>query len=198
MINSATLLGRLARDPDIRTFSNGGKVCRLRLITSRSWVDRQSGETKEKVEGHNIAIYVNKLAERVAEKARKGDVLYVEGPIETRRWTDGENVQRSITEIAIRPHLGTIRRVPTGRSPARPGETDRQDSTDSTQSGTTSHAAPVDAPESDTDPFDDPFLDDSFGNDLDAFGEWSADGEESFDDILGSEETSSDDDGLPI
>jgi single-strand DNA-binding protein len=116
MINKSTLLGRLARDPEIKEFSNGGKVCKLRLITSRNYPDPKTGEFQERTEGHNIAIYVEKIADRIFDKCRKGDILFVEGPMETRRWKDANDVTHYMTEIAIRPYLGGIRRLPTGRA----------------------------------------------------------------------------------
>lgn len=177
MINKATILGRLARDPDLKTFSNGGKVCRLRVITSRSWQD-QSGTFQEKAEGHNVAIYVDKIAERIAEKSRKGEIVFIEGPIETRSWTDSDGVKRYSTEIAIRPRLGGIRRLPSG-APAATGSQDRQ--TDGDTNAATPE--PDTIPQVSDDPFDDPFL----GNDIGEFGsDLSFDG------------TDGEDEGLPF
>ena len=165
MINKSTLLGRLARDPEIKEFSNGGKVCKLRLITSRSYPDPKTGEFQERTEGHNIAIYVDQIADRIYDKCRKGDILFVEGPMETRRWTDQNDVTHYMTEVAIRPRLGGIRRLPTGRAAV-------------------AQSTPVDASENDQvslqdtipdnmqDPFDDDFMSNGlgeFGSDLSSF-----------------------------
>lgn len=120
MYNKAILMGRLARDPELRSFANGGSVCKLRLITSRTWRNQDSGEWQEKVEGHNVAVYVEGLANRIAEACRKGDVLMVEGPMETRSWTGSDGTARYLTEIAVRPRLGTVRRVPAGRGAEGP------------------------------------------------------------------------------
>jgi len=177
MINKATLLGRLARDPDLKTFNNGGKVCRLRVITSRSWQD-QAGEFLEKVEGHNVAIYVDRIAERIAEKSRKGEIVFIEGTLENRSWTGSDGVKRYSTEIAIRPRLGGIRRLPSG-SPAVAGSADRQ----TEESSGSATVEPDIIPQASDDPFDDPLL----GNDIGEFGsDLSFDG------------TDGDDDGMPL
>lgn len=120
MFNKVILVGRLARDPELKTFSNGGSVCKIRLITSSFWRDRETGDFKERAEGHNIAVYPEKLAQRMSEKCRKGDIILVEGAIETRRWTDGEGNTRYITEIAIRGVNGVVRRLPQGGGHAGP------------------------------------------------------------------------------
>jgi len=162
MINKSTLLGRLARDPEIKEFSNGGKVCKLRIITSRSYPDPKTGEFQERTEGHNVAIYVDKIAERIHEKCCKGDIVFVEGPMETRRWTDQSDVTHYMTEVAIRPRLGGIRRLPTNRP-----STERQDAITASDS---SHALEQDTiPENSDDPFDEDFMNNGlgeFGSDL--------------------------------
>jgi single-strand DNA-binding protein len=114
------LTGRLARDPDIHHFEKGGSVCKMRVLTSRAWRDRDSGEMREKVEGHNIAIYVENIAKRAAENCRKGDVVLIEGTLETRRWEDGEHGYRYMTEVAIRPFIGSIRRMPLAKREGEP------------------------------------------------------------------------------
>lgn len=120
MFCKVIITGRLARDPDIRHFEKGGSVCKLRVLTSRAWRDRDSGEMREKVEGHNIAIYVEALAKRTAENCRKGDIVLIEGTLETRRWEDGDNGYRYITEVAIRPFLGGLRRMPLAKREGEP------------------------------------------------------------------------------
>lgn len=157
MINKCTLLGRLARDPEIKEFQNGGKVCKLRLITSRSYPDSKSGEFQERTEGHNIAIYVDKLAERIHDKCRKGDILFVEGSLETRKWTDHNSVTHYMTEIVIRPRIGGIRRLPIARL-ADHVEGPAQHGTDGASKGI-EDVIPTDL----RDPFDDDFLSNGFG-----------------------------------
>lgn len=170
MFNKCTLVGRLARDPELKEFNNGGSVCKLRLITSRSWKDRDSGEMREKVEGHNVSIYVDALGKRVAAAGKKGDILLVEGPMETRSWTTGDGEKRYITEIAVRPNLGTIRRMPsswTGGSAAPVATPAAQTSPAATPA--TSPAPAVATPVND-DP-DDIFGDGFLSNDMDSIDE---------------------------
>ncbi|MFZ3585152.1 single-stranded DNA-binding protein [Loktanella sp. DJP18] len=116
MFNKATLVGRLARAPELKSFDNGGSICKLRLITSSNWRDHQTGEIRERTEGHNIVIHVDKMGRRISEACTTGDILLIEGAIETRRYKDTNGQTRYITEIAIRPYQGTVRRMPT---PAR-------------------------------------------------------------------------------
>lgn len=118
MFNKVILVGRLARDPELKTFANGGSVCKIRLITSSFWRDRETGDFREKAEGHNVAVYPEKLGQRMAEKCRKGDIILVEGVIETRRWKDSEGNTRYITEVAIRGMNGVVRRLPQGSGPS--------------------------------------------------------------------------------
>lgn len=119
MINKVTLLGRLARDPESRNFANGGMVCNLRVLTSRNWKDRNSGERVERTEGHNIAIFAEPTAKYASQYAKKGDLVYLEGSLETRKWQDQSGQDRYTTEVVIRPYEGEFRIVPTGRSEGR-------------------------------------------------------------------------------
>jgi len=158
MINKSTLLGRLARDPEIKEFANGGKVCKLRIITSRSYPDPKTGAFQERTEGHNVAIYVDVIADRIHEKCRKGDIVFVEGPMETRRWTDNNDVTHYMTEVAIRPRQGGIRRLPTARNTSPEGEAAPE------PANTQDVSQVLDTiPENLDDPFDDAFLDNGLG-----------------------------------
>lgn len=151
MINKAILMGRLARDPKLQEFANGGVVCKLRLITSRSYRDQATGEFVERSEGHNIAIWKKGLAERINEKCRQGDLLHVEGLIETRRWQDSDGQTHYMTEITIRPFNGAIRRIPQGTRGAG-----AQESSAPTEDQVPETGSPAD------DIFDDEFFDDGF------------------------------------
>lgn len=87
-VNKVILIGNLGRDPEVRTFQNGGKVCNLRIVTSESWKDKQTGERRERTEWHSVAILNDGLV-RVAETyLRKGHKVYIEGQLETRKWQD--------------------------------------------------------------------------------------------------------------
>lgn len=102
-VNKVILIGNLGADPEIRTFQNGGKVASLRIATSETWKDRNSGERKERTEWHSIAIYSEPLV-RVAEQyLKKGSKIYVEGQLETRKWQDQSGNDRYTTEVALRP-----------------------------------------------------------------------------------------------
>ena len=102
-VNKVILIGNLGRDPEVRSFPSGGKVCNLRIATSETWRDKQSGERKERTEWHSVAIYSEPLV-RVAEQyLRKGSKVYIEGQLETRKWQDQSGADRYTTEVALRP-----------------------------------------------------------------------------------------------
>jgi single-strand DNA-binding protein len=115
MMNKVILIGRLARDPETRNFQNGGIVCNLRVATSRSWKDRNSGERVEKTEWHTVAIFAEPKAKYAQNTMRKGDMVQLEGSLETRKWTDQAGQDRYSTEIVIRPFEGDLNLIPTGR-----------------------------------------------------------------------------------
>jgi single-strand DNA-binding protein len=102
-VNKVILIGNLGRDPEVRNFANGGKVCNLRIATSETWKDRNSGERKERTEWHSVAIFSEPLV-RVAEQyLRKGSKVYIEGQLETRKWQDQSGADKYSTEIVLRP-----------------------------------------------------------------------------------------------
>ncbi len=102
-VNKVTILGNLGKDPEIRTFQNGGKVCSLTVATSETWRDKNSGEKRERTEWHRVSIYSEGLV-NVAEKyLRKGSKVYLEGQLETRKWQTQSGEDRYTTEIAMRP-----------------------------------------------------------------------------------------------
>ena len=102
-LNKVTLIGNLGADPDIRTFSSGDKVANFSLATSDRWTDKGTGEAKERTEWHRIAVYNQALVKVVEAYVRKGHKLYVEGQLETRKWTDQQGVERYSTEVVLRP-----------------------------------------------------------------------------------------------
>ena len=100
-VNKVILVGNLGRDPESRSFQNGGKVVELRIATSESWKDRNSGERKEKTEWHTVKVFSEGLA-NVAEKyLRKGSKVYLEGALTTRKWQDQSGADRYSTEIVL-------------------------------------------------------------------------------------------------
>ena len=107
-VNKVILIGNLGRDPEIRTFQNGGKVANLRIATSETWKDRQTGERKERTEWHTVVIHSEPLV-RVAEQyLKKGSKIYVEGQLETRKWQDQSGANRYSTEVALRPYRSEL------------------------------------------------------------------------------------------
>jgi single-strand DNA-binding protein len=107
-VNKVILIGNLGRDPEVRTFQNGGKVCNLRIATSETWKDRESGERRERTEWHSVAIFSEPLA-RVAEQyLRKGSKVYIEGQLETRKWQDQDGRDRYSTEVVLRPYRSEL------------------------------------------------------------------------------------------
>ncbi len=100
-VNKVILVGNLGKDPESRSFQNGGKVVELRIATSESWKDRNSGERKEKTEWHTVKVFSEGLA-NVAEKyLRKGSKVYIEGALTTRKWQDQSGADRYSTEIVL-------------------------------------------------------------------------------------------------
>jgi single-strand DNA-binding protein len=107
-VNKVTILGNLGRDPEVRTFQNGGKVCNLRIATSETWKDKSSGEKRERTEWHSVAIFSEGLV-RVAEQyLRKGSKVYIEGKLQTRKWADQSGQDRYSTEIVLQGYDATL------------------------------------------------------------------------------------------
>lgn len=107
-VNKVILVGNLGRDPEVRSFQNGGKVVNLRIATSETWRDRSSGERREKTEWHSVAIFSEPLAKIAEQYLRKGSKVYIEGQLETRKWQDQSGQDRYTTEIVLRPYRGEM------------------------------------------------------------------------------------------
>lgn len=99
-VNKATLLGNLGADPEIRSLPNGGKVANLRVATSETWKDRQTGERKEKTEWHSVSVFVEGLVGVVENFCKKGQTVYIEGKLQTRKY-EKDGVERYTTEIVL-------------------------------------------------------------------------------------------------
>ncbi|WP_420567282.1 single-stranded DNA-binding protein [Thalassovita sp.] len=107
-VNKVILVGNLGRDPEVRQFQNGGKVCNLRIATSETWKDRNTGERRERTEWHSVAIFQEGLV-RVAEQyLRKGSKVYIEGQLQTRKWQDQSGADRYTTEVVLQGFGGTL------------------------------------------------------------------------------------------
>ncbi|WP_420141114.1 single-stranded DNA-binding protein [Sphingomonas sp.] len=100
-VNKVILVGNLGRDPESRSFQNGGKVVNLRIATSETWKDRNSGERREKTEWHSVAIFNEGLANTAERYLRKGSKVYLEGQLQTRKWQDQSGADRYSTEVVL-------------------------------------------------------------------------------------------------
>ena len=101
-LNKVMLIGNLGADPEVRTFQNGGKVCNLRIATTETWKDRNSGERQERTEWHSVAIFNEGLAGVAERYLRKGSKVYIEGQLQTRKWQDQQGNDRYSTEVVLR------------------------------------------------------------------------------------------------
>jgi single-strand DNA-binding protein len=107
-VNKVIIIGNLGRDPEVRSFQNGGKVVNLRIATSETWRDRNTGERKERTEWHSVAIFNENIAKVAEQYLKKGSKVYVEGALETRKWQDQSGQDRYTTEVVIRPYRGEL------------------------------------------------------------------------------------------
>lgn len=107
-VNKVILIGNLGRDPEVRSFQNGGKVCNLRIATSETWKDRNTGERKERTEWHSIAIFQEGLVRIAEQYLRKGSKVYIEGQLQTRKWQDQSGQDRYSTEVVLQGFGGTL------------------------------------------------------------------------------------------
>ncbi|MFC0279408.1 single-stranded DNA-binding protein [Falsigemmobacter intermedius] len=101
-LNKVQLIGYLGKDPETRTFQDGSKVVNLRVATSETWRDKNTGEPRERTEWHSVAVY-NEALQKIAEQyMRKGELVYVEGQLETRKWQDQSGADRYSNEVTVR------------------------------------------------------------------------------------------------
>jgi single-strand DNA-binding protein len=107
-VNKVILVGNLGRDPEIRSTQDGMRIANLNLATSESWRDKMSGERKEKTEWHRIVIFNERLTELAEKYLRKGSKVYVEGQLQTRKWTDNAGVEKYSTEVVLTRFKGEL------------------------------------------------------------------------------------------
>ncbi len=100
-VNKVILIGNLGADPEVKSFQNGGKVCNIRIATSESWKDRNTGEKQERTEWHSVAIFSEGLAGVAERFLRKGSKVYIEGQLRTRKWQDQQGNDRYSTEVVL-------------------------------------------------------------------------------------------------
>lgn len=123
-VNKVIIVGNLGRDPESKSFQNGGKVVNLRIATSETWKDKNSGERKEKTEWHSVAIFNEGLA-NVAEKyLRKGSKVYIEGALQTRKWQDAQGQDKYSTEIVLQGFNSVLTMLDTANSGGAAGGSD--------------------------------------------------------------------------
>ena len=107
-VNKVILVGNLGADPEIRSLGSGDRVANLRLATSESWRDRTTGERKEKTEWHRVVIFNDNLVKVAEQYLRKGSTVYIEGAIQTRKWTDNTGAEKYSTEIVLQKFRGEL------------------------------------------------------------------------------------------
>jgi single-strand DNA-binding protein len=107
-VNKVILVGNLGADPEIRSLGSGDRVANLRIATSESWRDRTSGERKEKTEWHRVVIFNDNLVKVAEQYLRKGSTVYIEGAIQTRKWTDNTGAEKYSTEIVLQKFRGEL------------------------------------------------------------------------------------------
>ncbi len=125
-VNKVILVGNLGRDPEVRTFANGGKVVNLRIATSETWKDRNTGERREKTEWHSVAIFNEALGKIAEQYLRKGSTVYIEGQLETRKWQDQSGQDRYTTEVVVKQFRGELTLLG-GRDGGSSGQTYNED-----------------------------------------------------------------------
>jgi len=114
-VNKVILVGNLGRDPEIRTTQDGTKVANLSLATSETWRDKNSGERKERTEWHRVVVFNERLVDVIEKYVRKGSKLYLEGALQTRKWTDKEGQERYSTEVVLQRFRGELTMLDGGR-----------------------------------------------------------------------------------
>jgi single-strand DNA-binding protein len=122
-VNKAILVGNLGKDPEVRTTQDGQKIVNLTLATSDTWNDRQTGERKERTEWHRVVIFNDRIGDVAEKYLRKGSKVYIEGSLQTRKWTDQTGQERYTTEVVISRFKGELTMLDTrGGSEAAMGE----------------------------------------------------------------------------
>jgi single-strand DNA-binding protein len=119
-VNKVILVGNLGRDPEIRSMQDGGKIVQLSIATSENWRDRSSGERRERTEWHRVVIFNENLAKVAEQYLRKGSSIYVEGQLQTRKWTDQQGQEKYTTEVVLQRYRGELTMLG-GRGDGAPG-----------------------------------------------------------------------------
>ena len=120
-VNKVILVGNVGKDPEIRRTQDGRPIANLSLATSESWRDKNTGEKKEKTEWHRVVIFNENLCKVVEQYVKKGSKLYVEGALQTRKWTDQSGVEKYSTEVVLQGFNGSLTMLDGSRSGAGGG-----------------------------------------------------------------------------
>lgn len=107
-VNKVILIGNLGRDPEVRSMSSGDPVVNLSLATSERWKDKSSGEQREKTEWHRVVVFDERLCDVAQKYLRKGSKIYIEGQLQTRKWTDQQGVEKYSTEVVLKRFNGVL------------------------------------------------------------------------------------------
>ncbi len=107
-INKVILVGNLGRDPEVRHTQDGNKIVHLSVATSESWKDRSTGERRERTEWHRVVLFNDRLGEIAEKYLRKGSKVYLEGQLQTRKWTDQSGVEKYTTEVVLQRYRGEL------------------------------------------------------------------------------------------
>jgi single-strand DNA-binding protein len=139
-INKVILVGNVGQDPEVRTTQDGREIANFSLATSESWKDKATGEKRDKTEWHRVVIFSQGLVNIVKNYVKKGSKLYIEGSLQTRKWTDSQGIEKFTTEIALQNFNSTMQIL---------DSKDRQPSTDSYSSSSSSKRSDVSIEEND-------------------------------------------------
>jgi len=107
-VNKVILVGNLGKDPEIRTLQSGSKIANFSVATSETWTDKASGERKEKTEWHRVVVFNERIADVVERYVKKGSKVYIEGSLQTRKWTDQAGVEKYSTEVVLTQFKGEL------------------------------------------------------------------------------------------
>ena len=107
-VNKVIIVGNLGKDPEIRSLTSGERVCNLSIATSEQWRDKSSGEKKEKTEWHRVVIFNDNIVKVAENYLKKGSTVYIEGSLQTRKWTDQQGVEKYSTEIVVGKFKGEL------------------------------------------------------------------------------------------
>jgi len=129
-VNKAIIVGNLTRDPEVKTMQNGGSVVNITVATSENWRDRQSGERKSKSEYHRVVIFNENLAKVAQNYLKKGSKVYVEGQLQTRKWTNQSGADKYSTEICLQKFRGELKLLDSSQPQREHQATQAQDYSD--------------------------------------------------------------------